>query len=395
MPAAMICAAGTGLAGAAVIVSVVHVEKGSTTSTCVLDGRPVVKITAFLFHRGGHESPTGLVANAGKSFQGTIVLGKGFTFDDRTPDATPLVEMKRLIEKEPINGSRIFPYIGGREVNSSPTHAHHRFVINFEEMSEREARRWPDLMKIVEGRVKPERMRQKNNSDGRRRKKYWWQFGRYTPALFAALAEREHVLVASLVSKHLSFALLPSSMVFSHKLVVFPEDGMSFFCGLQARPHEIWAWFLSSTMKDDLNYSPSDCFETFPFPPDAALASLDAIGRELYDARARYMVDTNQGLTATYNQLKDPTCADEPQDRIRELRRLHEDLDRGVLAAYGWSDIAVPPYCPALNAERAAEEAAAAGLPAATRSARGTRTATPKKKGGRKAANQTSLLDED
>jgi hypothetical protein len=97
------------------------------------------------------------------------------------------------------------------------------------------------------------------------------------------------------------------------------------------------------------------------------------------------MVDTNQGLTKTYNALKDPSCED---PRILELRALHEEMDRAVLAAYGWSDIAVPPYCPktdddraalqafedevidrlfGLNAERAAQEkqAAAATAPAA------------------------------
>ena len=76
------------------------------------------------------------------------------------------------------------PYIGGEEVNSSPTHAHHRYVINFGERSEEECRReWPELMGIVERKVKSERDQLKDNADGRRRKNNWWQFGRITPAL--------------------------------------------------------------------------------------------------------------------------------------------------------------------------------------------------------------------
>ena len=39
--------------------------------------------------------------------------------------------MRRLIEADPRNRKVIFPYIGGEEVNTSPTHAHHRYVINF------------------------------------------------------------------------------------------------------------------------------------------------------------------------------------------------------------------------------------------------------------------------
>ncbi|MCU0685085.1 MAG: hypothetical protein MUF34_23050 [Polyangiaceae bacterium] len=110
-------------------------------------------------------------------------------------------------------------------------------------------------------------------------------------------------------------------------------------------------------MKTDLRYSASDCFETFPFPkpdPRTVIPELEAIGETLYEARARFMVDTNQGLTKTYNALKDPSC-DEP--RILELRRLHEDMDRAVLAAYGWSDIAVPPFCALSDADRAALQA--------------------------------------
>ena len=47
----------------------------------------------------------------------------GFTFDDTDTKgvATPYRWMHRLIAKEPRNAERIFPYIGGEEVNDSPT----------------------------------------------------------------------------------------------------------------------------------------------------------------------------------------------------------------------------------------------------------------------------------
>ena len=66
----------------------------------------------------------------------------GFTFDDTDKKgvANPLAEMQRLIAKDPRNAERIFPYIGGEEVNDSPTHAHHRYVINFADFPLRRAR---------------------------------------------------------------------------------------------------------------------------------------------------------------------------------------------------------------------------------------------------------------
>ena len=98
-------------------------------------------ITAFLFHAGGHDDPATLKANANKSFKGSIVLGMGFTFDDSDTKgvASTIAEMDRLIAKDPRNAERIFPYIGGEEVNDSPTHRHHRYAINFGDMTEEEA----------------------------------------------------------------------------------------------------------------------------------------------------------------------------------------------------------------------------------------------------------------
>jgi hypothetical protein len=225
-------------------------------------------------------------------------------------------------------------------------------------MTIEEARRWPDLARIVEERVKPERDRlREDNASARVLRKYWWRFQAHRPTLCAAIAPLKRCLVTAVVTKHLMFSFQPTDRIFSHKLYVFPLDGYTPFAVLQSRIHLPWAWLLSSTMKTDLNYSASDCFETFPFPkpdPRTVIPELEAIGEKLYQARAKYMVDTEQGLTKTYNAIEDLSCTDA---RILELRRLHEEMDRAVLDAYGWKDIAVPPYCPMTDADREAIQA--------------------------------------
>ena len=131
-------------------------------------------------------------------------------------------------------------------------------------------------------------------------------------------------------------------------------DTFTPFAVLQSRVHEVWARRLSSSLEDRLRYTATDCFETFPFPasdPSTVVDSLEIIGEDLYETRAKLMIDTDQGLTKTYNALKDP---DNVEPRIVELRSLHEDMDRAVLDAYGWSDIEVPPFCPKTDADRAA-----------------------------------------
>jgi hypothetical protein len=90
-------------------------------------------------------------------------------------------------------------------------------------------------------------------------------------------------------------------------------------------------------MKDDMRYTPSDCFETFPFPENfAADAKLEAVGKEYYEFRAALMVKNNEGLTKTYNRFHDPS---ETSPDIARLRELHAAMDRAVLDAYGWTDL--------------------------------------------------------
>ena len=71
-------------------------------------------------------------------------------------------------------------------------------------------------------------------------------------------------LAIARVGQHGSFAFLPANMVFSEQLIVFPLETNAVFAALQSRAHEVWARFFSSSMKDDLRYTPSDCFETPP-----------------------------------------------------------------------------------------------------------------------------------
>jgi hypothetical protein len=91
-------------------------------------------------------------------------------------------------------------------------------------------------------------------------------------------------------------------------------------------------------LEDRLRYSPSDCFESFPlangFEADRAL---EKTGERYHEHRAKMMVATDLGLTKTYNRFHDP---DDTTADIVGLRHLHDEIDRVVLLAYGWDDLA-------------------------------------------------------
>jgi hypothetical protein len=134
----------------------------------------------------------------------------------------------------------------------------------------------------------------------------------------------------------LAFAFQPLDRSFALTLNVFALDTHAAFCALQSRPHEIWARFFGSTLEDRLRYTPSDCFETFPFSENwQTNLALEAAGKTYYEFRAALMVKNDEGLTKTYNRFHDP---DERDPDIQKLRDLHVAMDRAVLDAYGWTD---------------------------------------------------------
>jgi hypothetical protein len=180
-------------------------------------------------------------------------------------------------------------------------------------------------------------MKQKDNPDGRRRKQYWWQWGRYTPALQAASSRLERVLMHSFYSSHLAFAFIPSNTVVAGPHNVFPLNEFASFCVLQSRIHELWARFFGSSLEDRLRYATSDCFETFAFPLNYAVnENLAQAGERYYEYRSELMISRAEGLTMIYNRMNDP---EEMSPDIQRLRDLHDLMDRAVLDAYSWIDI--------------------------------------------------------
>ncbi|WP_437930066.1 DNA methyltransferase [Sorangium sp. So ce291] len=325
---------------AAVHVAVVHLAVGMSPGDGapppLLDGRPVRHINSHLRAMPERPDPRPLRASRDLCFIGCFLRGGGFVLTEG--------EGRALRAGDPAAGEVLRPFLGGEEVNSSPSHSPHRYVIDFGERGLDEAGRWPALLAIVRSRVKPERDRLRSTGVDAGHRARWWQFANPRPELRRRIAPLRRCLVAARVTKHLCFAFQPVDRTFSDQLCVFAIEDCARFAVLQSRAHEAWARLLSSTMGEGLRYAPSDCVETFPFPRPEHLdpgGLLDAAGERLYAARARLMAELGEGLTAMYNLLKDPACA---RPGVVELRRLHEELDRAVLAAYGFDDIEVPPY---------------------------------------------------
>ena len=324
-----------------------RLARGQFSGTRVLDGTNVDTITAFLFHRGGHADPVRLQANAGKSFQGSIVLGMGFTFDDTDKKgvASPLAEMHRLIEANPTTAKPSSPTSAAKRSTpapptpttatpltsaTTPSAAQIWVQLGCTRTSDSAAKwlregivpldypnpvaaDWPELLTIVEARAKPERDVQNRKALRER----WWQYAEKRPSLYSSLAGLDRVLAINCgATPHLALGFLTARTVFANTLDIFPYQTYAAFSVIQSRPHEIWARFFSSSMKDDLRYTPSDCFETFPFLAGwESHPTLEAVGQACYEHRATLMIRNDEGMTKTYNRFHDPYEEDPEIDR--------------------------------------------------------------------------------
>jgi len=274
----------------------------------------------------GRYLPEQLLANVGKSFQGSIALGAGFLLD---PD-----EAKALIVKDARNSAVLFPYLSGEDLNSHPQQKPSRWAIYFFDWSLEQAEQYPDCIAIVRERVYPER--QKNND--RQRRDIWWRFTRPTVEHYATIATLKQVLFHGFTSKYLAFSFVPKGYIYAGPHNVFALDQFRYFATLQSALHEIWVLQYLSTMKTDIRYSSSDAFQTFPFPEIDMLPLLETIGETYHETRRQIMLARQEGLTDTYNRFHNPN---EHSADIMQLRALHVEMDHAVAAACGWSDFDV------------------------------------------------------
>lgn len=311
-----------------------------------LDGRAVESIASDLWPQGSVSgSPFRLPHQSNVVGRGQEVGGKGFVLDKDQKD--------ELITYDPRSREVVFPVVTGSDLNKSPTHASDRWVINFRDWSVDRAAERKGAYDIVERNVKPERRRSADPASRQR----WWSFRRYAGDLVARVHQLERVVVMAQVSSRVVPVLVRTGPVFTHKVIIFPWNDMSLLGVLSSTLHRVWVDRYSSTMKSDVSYSPTDCFDTYPFPGvlrvsdeapkdgltddgygrlEGKIDAIEDVMSSLNAWRASTMRDIGDGITKLYGRYHDPTAED---PRTTELRERHIELDGAVRDAYGWNDL--------------------------------------------------------
>jgi type II restriction/modification system DNA methylase subunit YeeA len=379
------------LAGANVHVSMIGFDDGSE-KTHVLDRKEVIDINSNLTSHADVTQAAKLPANFDIAFSGTKKSGD-FDVDEKialawlvapNPNSRPNSDLLRPW----LNGSAIVKRIPPRWIIDTGTDLTHDQFALYE---------GPYLH--VACYVKPQR---EKNKRGHRREN-WWLHAETCSGMREAVNGLERFLTTPRVSKFRIFSWADPMVLPDDGIYIFARDDDYFFGVLHSRFHEVWARSQGTQVREresGFRYTPTTCFETFPFPEPNEQQKIDisTAAKELNALRenwlnppewttthilefpgatngpwSRFVVDPDKrGIgTVRYSRLepRDDDCAKKLakrtltnlyNERPAWLANAHAKLDAAVTAAYGFgvdlTDEQILEKLLALNLERAAAE---------------------------------------
>jgi hypothetical protein len=284
-------------------------------------------------------SAKGLMSNSSLSNRGHELGSPGFIVNASEAEAIGLGSKAGL-------EAYIRNYRHGRDLTDLPRAV---MVIDLYGLSESEVmQRYPEVYQWLLERVKPGRSFNRMASV----RDNWWLHRRLREDLRKVLVGLPRFIATVETAKHRTFQFLDASIVPDNMLIAIAIDDAQSLGVLSSNVHVTWALAAGGTLEDRPRYNKTRCFETFPFP--AATPGQQSRIRDLaeqLDAHRKKQQSQHAELTLTgmYNVLEklksgDALTAKEKtiheQGLVAVIKTLHDELDRAVLDAYGWSDLA-------------------------------------------------------
>ncbi len=338
------------LDGAAVRVSIVAFDDGKDTEKR-LNGQRVSAIHPDLTSSVNISDAKRLVENADTSFEGVKIAGP-FDIPGDTAHGWIALPNPDGVSNEDV----LKLYVNAQDLVQK---SKNRWVIDFNQMPLETATQYLAPFAHVDENVKP--VREKNNE--RATRENWWRFKRTTPKLRQAIAPLARYIATPRHSKYRVFVWLPIQSLPSDALTVVARDDDFTFGVLHSKLHEVWALTMGTSLEDRPRYTPTTCFETFPFPrpSETQHADIEKWAKYLDTVRSQLLAaDEKRTMTKLYNDLTVLRETRDSKSPVYALSIAHDKLDAAVAAAYGWewplSDETVLERLLALNLARSAEE---------------------------------------
>ena len=282
----------------------------------------------------------------------------------------------------------LHPYVNASDITKRPRN---EWVIDFTGLTEAQAALFEAPFAHVIQYVKQERA---SKRESYLLEKYWLH-KRSTPQMRTAIKHLSRFIATPMVSKYRLFVWLPTVQLPENAAIVIARADDTTFGILHSRFHELWSLRMCTWMGvgNDPRYTPTTCFETFPFPagltpedtahqrteklPSGALIpegianpALCSIASAIAQAAATLTTQRNNWLNpekyvewvqtpeekdAGYparavakpgfaDELKKRTLTNLYNEKPAWLLMAHAALDQAVAAAYGWTD-----YTPSLS----------------------------------------------
>jgi len=309
-------------------VSIIWLFHGQWRGDISLDGKVTGGITPALSAQGKITGePQRLASNIGKAFQGSNIRGIGFALSQE--------EAISLFESDSRNNDVVFPFLGGDDILSTPDQSPSRWVINFFDWDKETASSYIEPFRIAETKVLPERMKIKDETKRRVLSRDFWKYDSQAKAMYTKINSMTRYMVHPFTSKHHVFGIYQPGITIAHTATVIALNEWDDFAILQSGIHWIWALAYGNKLTTRPQYSPTTCFDTFPFPKRID-SKLSHLGKDFYEKRIAISVAKNIGTTTVHNMIDSPR---NDSTEIDELRSLLSEIDNSVLKSYGWDDI--------------------------------------------------------
>jgi len=295
-----------------------------------------------------------LLSNEAISSRGVSLHGAGFIVSKAQAKALGLGRIDGLEE-------HILDYRNGRDLAARSREA---MVIDAYGLTPEQVRkRFPEVYQHLVNNVKGEREAKRGRStDLDTYADDWWLFGKVRTEMRAFLENQPRYIATIETTKHRIFFPLKSNVRPDNKLVTIGLNSGAYFACLSSRTHYCWYEFNAGKIgvyKLPSVYVKTSCFDKFPFPTTLIEAltnnsSIEELGNQLDTFRKERLADWDAlTMTGLYNALEryreamnggDPLTEEErdvhEKAQVAILAELHDEIDRAVLAAYGWEDLA-------------------------------------------------------
>lgn len=226
-------------------------------------------------------------------------------------------EMEAFLHTEPKAAPLFHQWYGSREfINRSP-----RYCLWLGECSPSMLRTLPNCLKRIEN-VKEYRLSSSRASTVKLAE---------TPTRFQTenMPKGDYIVIPEVSSekrKYIPMGYMNSTVMCSNKLRLMPDADLYEFGVLESNVHMAWMRAVSGRLKSDYDYSIKIVYNNFPWPTptDEQKVKIEQTAQAILDARNLY---PNDSLADLYDERTMPP----------ELRRAHQQNDKAVMQAYGFS----------------------------------------------------------